>query len=168
MRRYPRFLSCAFLIRPLIALLLAVPLVLSPSGAPPVDAVGNSWATRTDMPTARCGLAVAAASNGKLYAIGRVRSNSGIIVYWNMLHAPCRQSAHPGAVGRRVGPEARELSARGGMLTLSPRRLGSLRCYAHRSGEAQQRYSHDEHQPTPALEPDCHLYLRNDDEGASL
>src|SRR5262245_51520767 len=48
----------------------AVLLGAMPPAAPNADALADSWATRAPMPTARQHLGVAAAGNGKLYAIG--------------------------------------------------------------------------------------------------
>src|SRR5216684_4515631 len=51
-------------------LLVAPALALVWSGVVQAQGVGGSWATRASMPTARYGLGLAAASNGKLYAVG--------------------------------------------------------------------------------------------------
>src|ERR671933_316600 len=54
-----------------LALLLAVPsLVLGRSGGAQAQGTGGTWASGAAMPTARRGLALVAASNGKLYAAG--------------------------------------------------------------------------------------------------
>jgi N-acetylneuraminic acid mutarotase len=43
------------------------------------DPATNKWATKAPMPTARFSLALAAASNGKLYAVGGFGSNLDIV-----------------------------------------------------------------------------------------
>ncbi len=59
-----------------LAALVAVPMGLLVSAPPPAQVAGNTWAVRTPMPTARRFLGVAAAANGKLYAIGGYSGNS--------------------------------------------------------------------------------------------
>src|SRR5262249_8696750 len=53
-----------------LVLLLVVPLSMLVTGAPSAQALGDTWATKASMGAARAGLGVAAAANGKLYAIG--------------------------------------------------------------------------------------------------
>ena len=61
----------------ILALLLAVPsLALVRSGVVQAQAAAGIWAARAAMPTARNSLGVAAASNGKLYAVGGEDGNN--------------------------------------------------------------------------------------------
>lgn len=45
------------------------------------DPLNNSWAAKTDMPTARCSLAVATAPNGKIYAVGGTSASGNPVAF---------------------------------------------------------------------------------------
>ena len=61
-----------------LALLLVAPLLaLARSGGVQAQAAAGPWATRAAMPTIRDALGLAAASNGKLYAVGGFGGGNG-------------------------------------------------------------------------------------------
>jgi N-acetylneuraminic acid mutarotase len=70
--------SQKMLILVLALLLAAPPLALVRSGGAQAQAAGDTWATGAPMTTARFGLGLAAASNGKLYAVGGSSGGFGL------------------------------------------------------------------------------------------